>query len=93
MPSRTLVGNTKEWSAVRQVVLDRDGRVCQIQLDCCTRVATQVDHIIAAADGGAHYDPENLRAACAPCNRKLGGKVGNRRKAMKKRQASWSRAW
>jgi 5-methylcytosine-specific restriction endonuclease McrA len=34
----------------------------------CTVRATQVDHIVPISEGGAMYDPANLRAACAPCN-------------------------
>jgi 5-methylcytosine-specific restriction endonuclease McrA len=38
----------------------------------CTQHATAVDHIIAVADGGAFYDPANLRATCVHCNASRG---------------------
>jgi 5-methylcytosine-specific restriction endonuclease McrA len=59
------------WRSVRASVLVRDGSVCQLALPGCTRQATTVDHVRPAAMGGSN-DPDNLRAACAPCNRKQG---------------------
>lgn len=56
------------WRKVRLVILDRDGRRCQIRSKKCTGVATQVDHIVPILAGGARLDPSNLRAACKPCN-------------------------
>lgn len=50
------------------LVLDRDLHLCQIRGPRCTRYATQVDHIVARADGGDVFDPANLRACCAACN-------------------------
>ena len=34
----------------------------------CTHAATEVDHRIPAAAGGAFFDPANLRASCKACN-------------------------
>ena len=59
------------WPRVRRAILERDGNKCQIRLPCCTTKATCVDHITPVLDGGAWYDPANLRAACAPCNNRL----------------------
>lgn len=63
------------WRRVRKVVLRRDGWECQIRGPECEhrhegdRCAGEVDHIIPWRKGGALYDPDNLRAACGPCNR------------------------
>jgi len=56
------------WSTIRKKILERDRGVCQIQAHGCTVAATQVDHIIPVAKGGAWHDAANLRAACARCN-------------------------
>lgn len=56
------------WRRVRLFVLRRDGYVCRIRLSGCTDVATEADHIVSIDDGGAWYDPLNLRAACKHCN-------------------------
>ena len=59
---------TRAYRQLRLYVLARDGHECQIRGPHCTGAATQVDHVIERADGGAVYDPSNLRAACAWCN-------------------------
>ena len=56
------------WSAVRLVVLERDGWRCRLELEGCTGVAEHVDHIVPLSEGGARLDPLNLRASCASCN-------------------------
>lgn len=56
------------WPQVRQAVLEHDNHVCQVRSPSCTHRATTVDHIIPWREGGAAYDPANLRAACVPCN-------------------------
>ena len=58
----------KGWDRVRRRVLRRDGHECQIRGPQCLVAATEVDHIVNVASGGTD-DPENLRAACRPCNR------------------------
>jgi 5-methylcytosine-specific restriction endonuclease McrA len=60
------------WPKVRHAILERDTHTCQIQGPKCTTEATDVDHIIPWQEGGAWYDPDNLRAACAKCNRSRG---------------------
>jgi len=59
---------TAQWRRVRRRVLDRDAWTCQIRGPGCTLAATTVDHVRALSDGGAPYDPGNLRAACRHCN-------------------------
>jgi 5-methylcytosine-specific restriction endonuclease McrA len=70
------VYNMPAWRRVRLVVLERDGRLCQIRGPRCQLEATEVDHIVRPEDGGAWYDEVNLRAACGPCNHGRGGKIG-----------------
>lgn len=55
--------------SVRIPVLERDGYRCQIRGPKCTVHANDVDHIVSRKDGGPLLDPNNMRAACAPCNR------------------------
>jgi 5-methylcytosine-specific restriction endonuclease McrA len=68
------------WPVVRLAILERDGYRCQIKGKRCTQVATEVDHVVSLAEGGARLDPTNLRAACRSCNLTLGGAVGGRRR-------------
>ncbi len=56
------------WKRIRRQVLERDGHLCQIRGPRCTTAATEVDHILSVSQGGAWFDPLNLRASCAPCN-------------------------
>jgi len=56
------------WPRVRRAILERDGHLCQIRSPKCTGHATHVDHIIPTTQGGAWWDPTNLRAACQNCN-------------------------
>ncbi len=62
------VYNAAAWHKVRKLVLMRDGGMCVLQGPGCKLVADCVDHIIAVKDGGAWYDPSNLRASCYVCN-------------------------
>lgn len=62
------ITGTAQWKRVRLEALDRDGYQCQIEGPACTGHATQVDHIVNVAAGGALYDLNNLQSACAPCN-------------------------
>ena len=79
----TNIYNTAKWRRIREVVLLRDSYTCQIHLPkVCGRRATMVDHIVPIAEGGEPFDELNLRAACGPCNSRLGGRLGNLRKAL-----------
>lgn len=65
---RRLYGGRK-WERVRAAVLARDGYRCQVQASTkCRGAANTVDHIIRPEEGGALYDPANLRASCRSCN-------------------------
>ncbi len=57
-------GSTRAWRRVRQLVLERDGQVCQ----WCGGHATEADHLIPRGRGGSD-DLANLVAACGDCNR------------------------
>jgi 5-methylcytosine-specific restriction protein A len=55
--------------AWREQVLTRAGGLCQIrEPNRCINIATEADHIVELADGGAEYDPANGQAACRPCH-------------------------
>lgn len=53
----------KCWPHLRNSILKRDGRVCQIAGPTCIGTATEVDHIEGHSD-----DPSNLRSTCHPCH-------------------------
>jgi len=79
----TSIYGTSKWRRVRLEILTRDSYVCQIHLPgVCSLRASMVDHIVPIAEGGEPYDVTNLRAACGPCNSRLGGRLGNLRKAL-----------
>jgi hypothetical protein len=46
------------WRKVRLLILERDGRLCQIRGPRCTLDANEVDHVVPWRVGGALYDPE-----------------------------------
>lgn len=60
--------STAAWKQLRQRVLKRDRYQCQVREPGCTGRATQVDHIINTAAGGAELDSENTQAICPSCN-------------------------
>jgi 5-methylcytosine-specific restriction endonuclease McrA len=68
MTTRDPRTNSRAYRNLCRAILDRDRHACQIRGARCTLVATEVDHIVAKADGGALFDPANLRAACKACN-------------------------
>ena len=57
-----------QWRTVRLTILERDDHTCQLNLEGCTHHADAVDHIVPLNEGGRRLDPDNLRAACTPCN-------------------------
>jgi 5-methylcytosine-specific restriction endonuclease McrA len=77
------------WQRVRRAVLERDEFRCQLRRPGCTLDATEVDHIVSVADGGAWYDPENLRAACRWCNSSRGGAVGGSKPSVRRPSREW----
>ncbi|MGH6897290.1 MAG: HNH endonuclease [Geminicoccaceae bacterium] len=61
-------GSTRRWRTLRTAHLRREPwcRLCAIRGQQ-TR-ATEVDHVIPLARGGALYDPANLRSLCQGCH-------------------------
>lgn len=62
---------TDQWRKLRSVIYERDRGICQV-CDNPHRVppdAYDVDHIVPWLDGGAWFDPANLRLACPKGNR------------------------
>ena len=56
--------SAEAWKRTRRAALDRDGWTCRT----CGDTATEVDHIVNAAQGGSD-DPANLAAICGPCHK------------------------
>ena len=70
---------SQRWRKLAKWVLRRDHRQCQIRGPGCTSLATQADHIIPSdltGEGPLFWDPANLQAACATCNRRKWAGVG-----------------
>lgn len=63
-------------------VIERDGGRCRMIRDGheCGDPADSADHIVPIAEGGAVWDPANLRAACLPCNTAAGRALARRRR-------------
>lgn len=60
----------RRWTAA---VLARYGRVCVLQLEGCTGVATTGDHVIPRSKRlDLQYVVSNGRPACLPCNQRRG---------------------
>lgn len=59
-----------EWQQLRERILERDGRECQLRYrGICIGYATVVDKKKPAARRpDLVYDENNLQAACDPCN-------------------------
>ena len=62
------VYQSPRWRELRREVL-ADEPICRI---CLRAPATEVDHIIAIAVGGAKWNRLNLRAVCSPCHKRKG---------------------
>lgn len=66
-----------QWRKLRPVIYDRDRGMCRV-CDQPHRVspnAYDIDHIIPWSEGGAWFDPANLRLSCPEGNR---GRVSGR---------------
>ena len=90
----------RAWRAARGAVLARTPLCAR-----CGAPATEVDHVVPVADGGALLDPDNLQPLCAGCHRvktalderaRRAGSVrrakggGRRRQARPPRDATWT---
>jgi len=58
------------WRQLAKSILIRDRHKCRY----CGDRATVVDHIVPVSKGGG-YEPDNLAAACAKCNRAKGASI------------------
>lgn len=58
---------SERWQRLRRYKLRRDP-LCEYCPSDRRKVATQVDHFIALADGGSPWDMDNLRSACQSCH-------------------------
>jgi hypothetical protein len=61
--------SSRRWKAVRAFVLLRDAGVCR----WCGAEATDADHVVPLAEGGAPFDARNVAASCEACNSRRGG--------------------
>ncbi|MDD4110180.1 MAG: HNH endonuclease signature motif containing protein [Clostridia bacterium] len=59
---------------LRKEIFERDKNLCQLQLDGCTKVAEEVDHIIPISVGGTN-NLDNLQSSCKNCNLKKSNKL------------------
>jgi 5-methylcytosine-specific restriction protein A len=66
----------RPWRRLQAQILQRDHYLCQMRGPRCTTHATTVDHILPKSRGGTDH-PNNLRAACAPCNYAGGARITN----------------
>lgn len=59
--------SSARWLRLRQQIIRRDGRRCSVSgcsSDMREPQMMQVDHIVEVKDGGAFWDPNNLRLVC-----------------------------
>ena len=69
----------RRWRLVRELVLRRDGLMCQVRLAGCQIAASTVDHIVPWREGGSWWEESNLRAACVSCNQLRSAETRRRR--------------
>lgn len=79
---------------MRRFVLERDRYRCQVPADdgeLCGAWASCADHIVPKSRGGSDH-PDNLRAACTPCNLRRGDRLDGepRGRVVVRRQPTWS---
>ncbi len=66
--TRQARGYGAEWTKLRELVLRRDGGLCQVCLAAGNITsAREVDHVTPKAEGGTE-DLANLQAICKPCH-------------------------
>jgi 5-methylcytosine-specific restriction protein A len=69
--SSTERGYGGEWRKVRLQILKRDNFLCVACLATGRpTTATDVDHIVPMARGGARLDPNNLQSLCSVCHKR-----------------------
>lgn len=57
----------RPWQRIREVVMLRDGCICQLCRKITRPSDIEIDHIHPLADGGSN-DLDNLRVTCRACN-------------------------
>jgi 5-methylcytosine-specific restriction endonuclease McrA len=68
--------STASWQKLRRAVLAHYGHVCQVEGPRCTGYATTVHHILPSSQyPELFWNPENLEAACSPCNYGDGSRI------------------
>ncbi len=87
---------TQRWQETRLDILARDGWQCGLcgqLIDPDARpgssLAACVDHIVPTLEGGAFFDPANLRAAHIRCNSQRVGWRKNRRATRRYQPRHW----
>lgn len=72
---------------MKAAVIQRDGGLCVLALDGCTRQATTTDHRANRQAGGSRVlnDPRNLIGACWSCNDKKARAHGELREELERR--------
>lgn len=77
------VYDSARWRRTRAAVLKRSPLCLHCRMSGRAIPATQIDHIISLADGGAIWDRSNLQALCLPCHaRKTARRVRERKFAI-----------
>ncbi len=82
------ITNTAAWKKLRRKILERDRHQCQIRGPYCTGHATQVDHIINTASGGAPLDEGNAQSVCPQCNARKASQEAAAARAAKPRRTN-----
>ena len=78
------VYRSRQWAIVRQRVKRRDGWKCVL---CGYHGRIEVDHIVALKDGGAPFDPLNLRSLCRRCH--IGRTADQNRRPATEQDRQW----
>ena len=80
---RALAG--RRWQVLRRQILGRDNWRCQK----CGRYAREVDHVIPMEDGGALWDPANLRVLCRGDHIKITAEQNRARRPIPEAVRKW----
>ena len=84
--TRTRLINHSRWRVVRKVVLERDGYRCR---SCRYAGKLEVDHVVALADGGDPWAPDNLQTLCRPCHIKKTAAENRARRPVPQEVEAW----
>ena len=73
----------KDWKRIAARIKRRDPQ-CRIAGPRCTKVSTEVDHVIPVFEGGTH-DDDNLQGACHACHAEKTARESARARAARPR--------